>query len=374
MKMRRLEVRALPANEERRNTLVEKMNEIYLKAEKEERSLTEKEVEEFKSLEEEIRLLDETIAAEKTLRGLDKKENRDKDSVKEEEKRFLNYLRTGEARDLEVTDNKAIIPNSIANQIVEKIEELAVIFPACTKFFGAGELTFAVDNNDIGITAAYSEDMAEITESGTKFETVKLSNHIIGSLTKISRSLINNTTIDVLPYVVYKIAKAITDFIEKELISGSTKMSGLVTSKNITTTAKGGAITADELIDLQLSIPTTVTDACWVMNRKTLKAVRKLKTNDGEYLCGRMSEGFGFELLGKPIKVSDNMPDIGINKISVAYGDLSGMYVKFSQDIEVQVLLEKYATQHAIGILGTAECDSKIVEESKIAILKGAAA
>ncbi|MDQ9787879.1 phage major capsid protein, partial [Acinetobacter baumannii] len=82
-------------------------------------------------------------------------------------------------------------PNSIANQIVEKIEELAVIFPACTKFFGAGELTFAVDNNNIGITAAYSEDMAEITESGTKFETVKLSNHIIGSLTKISRSLIN---------------------------------------------------------------------------------------------------------------------------------------------------------------------------------------
>ena len=47
MKMRRLEVRALPANEERRNTLVEKMNEIYLKAEKEERSLTEKEVEEL---------------------------------------------------------------------------------------------------------------------------------------------------------------------------------------------------------------------------------------------------------------------------------------------------------------------------------------
>ena len=38
------------------------------------------------------------------------------------------------------------------------------------------------------------------------------------------------------------------------------------------------------------------------MNKKTLKAVRKFKTNDGYIVCGRMSEGFGFELLGKPIK------------------------------------------------------------------------
>lgn len=371
---RKEEFRAIPVNEERRNALIEEMNKLCAKAEEETRSLNNEEAQKFKELEEEVRLLDETIAAEEKLRDLNKGNISKNPAEKEEEKRFLNFLRTGETRDLKVQDNKTIIPNSISNQIIKKIEELAVIFPACTKFYAGGELTFAVDKNNLGVTAGYTDDMAEATASGTKLETVKLSNYIITSLAKISKSLLNNTDIDLLPYVVYVVAKAITDFIEKELISGNTKMSGLVTSKNIVTTAKGANITADELIDLQLSIPTVVSDTCWVMNKKTLRAIRKLKTTDSEYLCGRMAEGFGFELLGKPVKISEHMPDIGVNNISVVYGDLSGMYVKFSQNMEVEVLRELYATQHAIGIYGSVECDSKIVETDKIVVLKGASA
>lgn len=108
------------------------------------------------------------------------------------------------------------------------------------------------------------------------------------------------------------------------------------------------------------------------MNRDTLKVVRKLKDNEGRYLCGRMADGFGFELLNRPIEVSDYMPNVGANNVSIAYGDLSGMYVKFSQDIEVEVLRELYAPQHAIGVYGSVECDSEIIETGKIAVLKGA--
>lgn len=371
---RKEEFRAIPVNEERRNALIEEMNKLCVKAEEETRSLNAEEAKKFKELEEEVRLLDETIAAEEKLKDLNR-EKRSKDPVeKEEEKRFMNFLRTGETRDLKIADNKAVIPTTISSKIIEKIEELAVIFPKCTKFYAKGELTFAVDNNNLGISAAYVEDMAKLTEKSTKPETVTLKNNIIGSLAVISRSLLNNTDLDLLPYVIYKIAKALTDFIEKELVSGTTKMSGIVTSKNVVTTAKGANITADELIALQLAIPTTVKNATWAMNRDTLLAVRKLKSNDGEYLCGKMADGFTFQILGRPVEVSENMPDIGINNVSVAYGDFSGMYLKFSQDIEIQTLIEQYAIQHSIGVLGYVECDSKIVEESKIAILKGAAA
>lgn len=369
---RKEEFRAIPVNEERRNALIEEMNKLCVKAEEETRSLNAEEAKKFKELEEEVRLLDETIAAEEKLKDLNR-EKRSKDPVeKEEEKRFMNFLRTGETRDLKIADNKAVIPTTISSKIIEKIEELAVIFPKCTKFYAKGELTFAVDNNNLGISAAYVEDMAKLTEKSTKPETVTLKNNIIGSLAVISRSLLNNTDLDLLPYVIYKIAKALTDFIEKELVSGTTKMSGIVTSKNVVTTAEGANITADELIALQLAIPTTVKNATWAMNRDTLLAVRKLKSNDGEYLCGKMADGFTFQILGRPVEVSENMPDIGINNVSVAYGDFSGMYLKFSQDIEIQTLIEQYAIQHSIGVLGYVECDSKIVEESKIAILKGA--
>lgn len=372
LRERKEEFRAIPVNEERRNTLIEEMNKLCLKAEEETRSLNSEEAKRFKELEEEVRLLDETIAAEEKLRDLNKGKRAKDPTEKEEEKRFLDFLRTGETRELNVSDNKLIIPNTISNQIIQKIEELAVIFPACTKFYAAGELTFPIDDNNLGITAGYTEDMATTSATGGKFDTLKLGNYIITCLAKVSKSLLNNTTVNVLPYIIYVVAKAITDFIEKELICGSTKMQGLTTTKNVVVAAAADAITADELIATQLNVPTTLKNTCWVMNRNTLKLVRQLKDNEGRYLCGRMADGFGFELLDRPIKVSDNMPDVGANNVSVIYGDLSGMYAKFSQSIEVEVLRELFATQHAIGIYGSVECDAKIVETGKITGLKGA--
>jgi len=56
--------------------------------------------------------------------------------------------------------------------------------------------------------------------------------------------------------------------------------------------------------------------------------------------------------------------------MAIAFGDFSGLYVKFTEQLELQVLREKYATQHALGVVGWIEVDSKIVEPQKIAILK----
>ena len=49
---------------------------------------------------------------------------------------------------------------------------------------------------------------------------------------------------------------------------------------------------------------------------------------------------------------------------------MSGLYVKLAQNVEIQMLMEKYATQHAIGVVGYIEADSKIVEPQKIAVLQ----
>ena len=54
---------------------------------------------------------------------------------------------------------------------------------------------------------------------------------------------------------------------------------------------------------------------------------------------------------------------------AIVYGDMSGLYVKLAQNVELQVLNEKYATQHAVGVVGYIECDSKIVEPQKLAVL-----
>ena len=106
------------------------------------------------------------------------------------------------------------------------------------------------------------------------------------------------------------------------------------------------------------------------MSPKTRTAIRKLKDSNGRYLLqDDVTAPFGKSLLGKPVYVSDNMPDIAAGKRAIYYGDMSGLAVKISEDLEIQVLREKYATQHAIGVVGWMEIDSKVENAQKIAVL-----
>jgi HK97 family phage major capsid protein len=75
-------------------------------------------------------------------------------------------------------------------------------------------------------------------------------------------------------------------------------------------------------------------------------------------------------LLGKPVFISDNMPAMATGNMAVVYGDLNGLAVKFSEDINIQVLREKYADEHAVGVIGWLELDAKIADQQKIATLK----
>ena len=374
---------------ERRDNLLNEMNGIVGKAEKEERAFEEEEVNKFNELKKAIEQLDETIKALNESRKFDSVEDSEGKKEKTEEEKtdkttaekraledtqdFLKFIR-GEERALNIANNGGIIPNTIADKIIEQVKELSPIYAMATIYNVGGNLIFPKygleGSNDI--KATYSDDLTELTEQTGKFTTVTLENFIVGCLAKISKSLMNRTDFDLVNFVVRKVAEAIAEFLEKELINGTSgKMSGLASSTNITTSATTGAIAADDLINLQMSIVEQYqNNACWIMNKETLKVLRKLKDNDGNYLLGTLSSGFGWELLGKKVYISENCPQIATGKKAVFYGDMSGLYVKLSQNLEIQMLMEKFATQHAIGVVAYVEADSKIVEEQKIACLQ----
>lgn len=107
------------------------------------------------------------------------------------------------------------------------------------------------------------------------------------------------------------------------------------------------------------------------MNRSTRKAIRKLKDGDGNYLLNRdFNAAWGYTLLGKPVYTSDNMPEVEAGEKVIIYGDMTGLSVKLTKDVEIQVLQELYAAQHALGIVGWVEIDSKISDQQKLAVLK----
>jgi HK97 family phage major capsid protein len=101
------------------------------------------------------------------------------------------------------------------------------------------------------------------------------------------------------------------------------------------------------------------------------KILRLLKSQTGYYLLNDdVSTPFGTSILGKPVFVSDNMPDIGAGKNVIYYGDMRGLATKFNEEINIEVLREKYADEHAVGVIGWFEFDSKVIDEQQIAVMK----
>lgn len=364
---------------EKRNSLVEEINAMFEKAETEKRALTEEEQSAFDAKNAELKALDKTIEAKREARELSlmddetpktPEEKEEQRSVEETERRaFETLIRENRtAGNVEKTDNGAVIPTTIANQIIEKVKQLAPLYALATKFNVKGKLTFPVAGDDF--TTGYHDEFTALTSQKTKFTSVELDGFLAGALSKVSNSLINNSQFDIVSYVVNKIAQSVAEFLEKELITGKTKINGVL---NLTGNAKtvtkfettGDVPTVDELIALQVAVPQQYQAGCmWLVSNKTLVALRQLKDGNNRYLLqDDITNGFGYSLLGKPVMVSDNMTDT-----NVVYGDFSAMYVNVHEDASVQVLTEKYADEHATGVLTWIEVDARVIEPQKIVV------
>ena len=287
-----------------------------------------------------------------------------------------------EARAANMTfgSNGAIVPATIANKIITQVKNISPIYRMASHYNVPGTLTIPyVDTSDTDITVGYQDEFVELTSSSHKYGSVSLTGFLFGALTLVSKKLINNAQFDVVPLVIDHMAENIAAWVDKEHLNGTTdKITGVLPGvKQIITAAKMTAITADELIDVQEEVPDVYqANACWIMNKKTRAMVRKLKDGDGNYLLARdfSADGVNWTLLGKPVYVSDQMPKAEKEKISVLYGDLSGYAIKESESLEIQVLVEKYATQHAVGVVAWGEQDGKVENAQKLAVLKMPAA
>jgi HK97 family phage major capsid protein len=350
-------------------------------------------MEQFNALENEISNLDATIEAEKRASNYTITDDNTENNVNGEEKRaeseeraFANYIkrqcgihveeRTGE-QNLDMTNNGAVIPTTIANRVITKVQELAPILAKSTKFNVKGTLKVPVwgkagTEADQDITVGYQTEFMDITANSGKFTSVDLTGFLAGALTLVGKSVINNAQVDVANFIINEMAKKIAIFLEKELINGAdNKATGALATATTMNAGSNNAISADNLIDLQAKIPTAYqNDAVWVMNPKTFTALKKLKDSNGQYLLQSDFAGaMPYRILGRPVYLSENMPEIASEAKAVLYGDLSGLAVNFREDISIQVLQEKYATQHAVGIVSWFEFDSDVIDHQKLATL-----
>lgn len=384
-----IETRSMPSLVEQRNNLLDQLDAIVNGVKTEQRAMSDDELSTFEDVKKQIESLNKTIAAldsakdtgEKTEEPAAKKnENESEDEESTEERAFVNHIRgiveTRADVNLTTSANGAIIPTSIANKIIERVQEISPIYQLATRYNVGGNLAIPYyDESEGTIEVAYATEFQDLESSSAKFASIELNGFLAGALTKVSKSLVNNSNFKLVPYIVNKVAQALAKWIEKELLNGTTgKVEGLssVTAEQTITAASALTVTSDELMDVQDAVPDEYQGkAIWIMNRKTRSAIRKMKDQDGNYLLNRdLSAKWGYTLLGKDVYTSANMPELATGKTGIYYGDMSGLAVKVSEEVAVQVLQEKYATQHAIGVVSYVELDAKIENAQKISCLK----
>ena len=289
----------------------------------------------------------------------------------------LSHERDGELKPA-TNYNGKIIPTTIARKIVELVYDVCPILARSEKFNVKGKLEIPYYPVDAStqIAVDYRAEFSALSSSTGNFDTIELGGFLAGALTKISRSLINNVDFDLVGFVVNRMAYDIGRWIEKELINGTaSKIAGLSGATNTLTADATNAITADELVQLQGKVKDVYQEnAIWIMNPATRDALRSLKDDVGRYmLIDDLTSPFGKVLLGKPVYVSDNAPTIAASARTIFYGDMSGLATKFTEELDIEVLREKYADEHAIGVVGWVELDAKVQDQQKIAVLVQAA-
>jgi len=383
---------------EKKNDLITRAKSIVSKIETEERELTDAEAQELAEIRDDVRKIKEKLNLLEEIDMMDEKELKvdkkpprlddcktDVDKKRElednETRAFENFIRgyVVHERAGELTpaagSGQALIPTTIANRIIKKVYDISPILERSSKYNVKGNLQLPYyDTTDSNIAVDYQEEFEELASSNGKFTTITLTGYLAGALSKISRSLINNSNFDIVGFVVDEMAYSIKRFIEKELLNPTDpthKVTGLSDLTNTLTSTSSTAITADEIIQLKDQIKDEFQgNAIWIMSPATRTALRLLKDSVGRYLLqDDITAPFGSTLLGKPVHVSDNMPNMAAGNTAIYYGDMRGLATKFSEDINIEVLRERFATQHAVGVVGWFEFDSKVEDAQKIAAL-----
>lgn len=363
---------------EKRAALIDEMTTLTNKVAEETRAFTEEEQKDFDAKAKEVKDIDATLSADEQTRAFIETPEKTQQKETQEEldvRAFASIIRQRGDQNITKGDNGAVIPTTIAKKIIDRIYDISPVFGQAEKFNIKGNVAIPyVDEANDNITVAYADEFTDLEAKSTKLLTVNLTGFLAGALAKISKSLLNSTDLDLTNFVIEKIAQAAALFIDGEVLVGTpggiTGLSTMQSGRKVTSAA-AAAISMDDVISLKSKLKTAFQkNAFFVMHPDTLDMLRHLKDEMGRYyVLDDVTKDFGTTLLGKPVYTSDQMPQVAAGNTSIYYGDFrQGLGAKVVED-SVQVLTEKYATQHALGIVAWLELDCKIQNQQAVAAL-----
>ena len=269
-----------------------------------------------------------------------------------------------------------LVPDEYERTLVEALEEENV-FRQLAKVIRTSSGDRKISVVATKGTASWIDEEGAYLESDDSFGQVSIGAYKVGTMIKVSEELLNDSVFDLEAYISREFARRIGAKEEEAFFTGdgSGKPLGVLAAtggaETGVTAASATAITADELIDLFYSLKAPYRrNAVWVLNDSTIKAIRKLKDNQGQYLWQpSLTAGAPDLLLGKPVRTSAYMPAIAADAKTVAFGDFSYYWIADRQGRSFKRLNELYAATGQVGFLASQRVDGKLVLPEAIKVL-----
>lgn len=223
-------------------------------------------------------------------------------------------------------------------------------------------------------SASWLDEEAQYQESDEVFSQVSLSAFKLGTFLKVSEELLNDSAFDIESYLSSEFGRRIGAAEEEAFLTGDGKgkPTGIFTSAE--EGLKSGAattVTADDLIDLHYALRSPYRkNAVWVMNDSMVKAIRKLKDQQGQYLWQpALTAGTPDTILNRPVYTSAYAPELKGGAKGIAFGDLSYYWIADRQGRSFKRLNELFATTGQVGFLASQRVDGKLIIPETVKVL-----
>ncbi len=246
-----------------------------------------------------------------------------------------------------------------------------------------------IDHTDIG--HGWATETASTAETGTPaIDRITIPLHELSALPKASQRLLDDSAFDIEGWLAGRIADKFARAEAGAFVSGDgvDKPKGFLTHPSVDndvwawgnlgyvpTGVDGAFGGAEAIIDLVYALGAQYrANGSFVMNSKTAGAVRKLKDNDGRFLW---SDGLAAaepaRLLGYPVLIAEDMPDIASGADAIAFGDFGAGYT-VAERPDLRVLRDPFSAKPHVLFYATKRVGGDVSDFAAIKLLKFAVA
>ncbi len=272
-------------------------------------------------------------------------------------------------------------PDEFERTLIEALEEQN-IFRGLAKF-----ITTSSGDRKIPVvaskgTATWIDEEAAYPESDDSFGMISIGAFKLATMIKVSEELLNDSVFDIASYIAKEFARRIGTKEEEAFFvgDGSGKPTGLLANSGGAelgvTAASATAITLDEIIDLFYSLKSPYRkNAVFLMNDTTVKAIRKLKDNTGNYLWQpSITAGTPDTILNRPVYTSSYVPTLAAGAKAITFGDMGFYWVADRQGRSFKRLNELFAATGQVGFIASQRVDGKLILPEAVKVLQMKAA